>query len=190
MRRHLPLLLKAAVSVGLLVVILSGMDLEAVARRLAGARAEWLVAALLAMLLQVPLAALRWRVALGALGAPLRARRVLAITYAGLFFNQALPSSVGGDAVRMWQARRDGLSRREAVHGVLLERVGMVMTLALLVALGQPLLLPQLDGTTAALLFRGVALAGGASMAVLLLLVSLALVGLTLLLGGGREGAT
>jgi hypothetical protein len=56
----------------------------------------------------------------------------------GLFFNQVLPSSVGGDAVRMWQARTAGFDLRTAVNSVLIDRVIGLAVVFLITAVALP----------------------------------------------------
>ena len=43
----------------------------------------------------------------------------------GTFFNQTLPSTIGGDAVRLWLVTRTGASCRFATYSVLVDRVSM-----------------------------------------------------------------
>ena len=56
------------------------------------------------------------------------------LTFAGVLYNQALPSAVGGDAIRTLQLRGAGRSWRVAVTAVLLDRGSGVVVLALLAA--------------------------------------------------------
>lgn len=44
----------------------------------------------------------RWQSIIQASGATLKYRTAIGITLVGWFFNQVLPSSVGGDAFRVW----------------------------------------------------------------------------------------
>ena len=54
------------------------------------------------------------------------------------FFNQTLPSSVGGDAVRIWLLARDNGGWRSATYSVLIDRVIGVFVLAFLVIVCLP----------------------------------------------------
>jgi uncharacterized protein (TIRG00374 family) len=52
--------------------------------------------------------------------------------FKGTFFNQVLPSSIGGDAVRMIDLTRKGYDKKEALYGVFVDRVvGLVGLLTL-----------------------------------------------------------
>ena len=150
LKRLLPWLLKGAISFGLIAWVLSKVDLAVAWEK---TKAMDLVMVLLAMVLmqvQVVLGAVRWGLVLRALDAVLRWSSTAAVYYIGVFFSIVLPGAVGGDAVRMWFARRAGLSLASAVNSVALERAMTVFALVLLVCLTQPILamrLPALPGT-------------------------------------------
>jgi hypothetical protein len=48
---------------------------------------------------------------------------LLKIVFVGLFFNQALPTSFGGDVVRAWRCRKLGIGMGTAIRSILLDRV-------------------------------------------------------------------
>lgn len=170
LKRWLPWLLKGALSVGLTGWVLSKVDLHA-AWRQAGTldpAMAWLGVGL--MMVQIALGAVRWWVVLRALSCAFPAVRAVLVYYIGVFFAIVLPGAVGGDAVRMWQAHRAGLSLSHAVNSVMLERVATVLGLVLLVAATQPLLLaraPDIPGTWVFPLLSVAGLAGIAVLAVL-----------------------
>jgi hypothetical protein len=58
----------------------------------------------------------------------------LQINFIAAFFNQVLPSTVGGDGVRIWFAARRGAGWANATYSVLLDRIFGVFVLALVVA--------------------------------------------------------
>ncbi|EPY02342.1 lysylphosphatidylglycerol synthase transmembrane domain-containing protein [Magnetospirillum fulvum] len=102
-----------------------------------------LIVALLLGLLQVWLGAFRWWLVLRALKATFTTVQTFIVYYIGVFFAIILPGAVGGDAVRMWTARRSGLSLSASINSVMLERAATVLALVLLVAITQPLLLAR-----------------------------------------------
>lgn len=162
-KRWLPWAFKLALTAAIIWFLATRIDLGDAARQAATIRPDMLALAVVLMLLQVLISAVRWQAVLRAIGALLAFRQVFEIFYIGVFFNIALPSSVGGDAVRMWKSRRAGLSLSGAVNGVMLERVVTVFGLVLMVAVTQPLLLrrlPDLPGTWVFPVLTLVALAG------------------------------
>jgi glycosyltransferase 2 family protein len=137
-RGAMKLLLKAAVSGLLIWLLLSKADLAELAQRIAAVGVGSFIAATAVIFFLVVPAAFRWRLVLARLGQTIGMADALRITLVGLFFNQVLPSSVGGDAVRMWQARHVGLEVRHAVNGVLIDRVIGLSAVFLMTAASLP----------------------------------------------------
>jgi uncharacterized membrane protein YbhN (UPF0104 family) len=73
--------------------------------------------------------------------------------YIAAFFNQALPSTIGGDAARMVLSRRAGLSLATSINSVMLERVVAVFGLIVLVVATQPFLLSRIGDNPAKYVF-------------------------------------
>ena len=137
MRKAVLIVLKAALSALLLYFALDFVKVERVANRLSGISAAWCVVAVAVLLVQSILAALRWRIILQECGGDLPVARVVRFTLIANFFSQVLPSSVGGDAARIWLAGRDK-NWRVAAYSVFLDRVVGVEALAILVTLCLP----------------------------------------------------
>jgi uncharacterized protein (TIRG00374 family) len=133
MPRVLALLLKAAVSVLLLYLSLRAVHLGSVAARLASVRPAWLAAAAALMVAQIVLGAVRWREIADAGSARLTLPAALQFTFIGTFFSQVLPSTVGGDAARIWLLARRGGGWAHATYSVLIDRAVGVTALALIV---------------------------------------------------------
>lgn len=138
MRRLLLLLLKAAISILLLYLSVRSVNLGSVAERLSRLDASWLVFALLLLAVQVALLAVRWREIAMICGAPLAFGPALQISFIAMFFNQVLPSTVGGDAARIWLLARKGGGWASATYSVLIDRIVGVFVLALLVIVCLP----------------------------------------------------
>ena len=56
----------------------------------------------------------------------------------GSFFNQTLPSSIGGDAVRLWLVNRTGAGWRAATYSILTDRAVGLIALALIIVASLP----------------------------------------------------
>lgn len=78
--------------------------------------------------------AARFHAIVAALERPIGARTAVELSFVGALFNQALPSAIGGDAIRAWCLRADGRPWRDAVNAVLLDRGGGVLVVAVLAA--------------------------------------------------------
>ena len=133
MRRILFLLLKAAVSALLLYLSLRAVHLGTVGARLANAKASWLGAAAVLGIVQLFLVAARWREIADAGTARLTFSAAVRFSFIGNFFSQVLPSTVGGDAARIFLLARSGGGWAHATYSVLIDRVVGVTFLAVIV---------------------------------------------------------
>jgi len=165
--------LKVVVSAALIWWLLSNIDVHTAMNHMRRADVSILLASLLVLVVQVILGGLRWGAVLTAMGAPLRFTTVTRLFYIGAFFNQTLPSSVGGDAVRMYMANREGLRTRHAVAGVVLERLVTVVALVVLVLAVQPWFMAKLDDAARMLVGSSITILAIGTMAGLVLLVML-----------------
>src|SRR5512147_3051771 len=101
MRRTALVGVKISVSLALLAYLLSTTDLAALNDRVRAADLVDLLAAILCFVLMLGLATWRWQILLRALGAPVPIRRLTASYLVATFFNNFLPSNIGGDIVRV-----------------------------------------------------------------------------------------
>jgi uncharacterized protein (TIRG00374 family) len=124
--------IKILVSLGLLALIAYHVDLREVFGIISHSNPWLLLPALLLQIASFLLAAFRWHMIMRALqfdaGLPFFVRSYLK----GTFFNQALPTSIGGDALRVLEAGRLGRGKRESFYGVFIDRIiGLVGLLVL-----------------------------------------------------------
>lgn len=137
MRKAFTLVAKIAVSCLLLYFALHTVDLASVKARLDRIDGVWLAFGFVVLLMQTLLLALRWRLIVLGCGATLPVSLALRFCIIGIFFNQTLPSSVGGDAMRIWLLARHA-DWRAAAYSVFLDRVIGVFVLASLVLVCLP----------------------------------------------------
>jgi uncharacterized membrane protein YbhN (UPF0104 family) len=137
MRKVLTFLLKAAVSGLLLYFALRFVNIGTVASRLSRIAPGWIALVLLALVVQTTLLAVRWQQLVAQCGASLPFTLLLRFSFIGLFFNQTLPSSVGGDAMRIWLTGKL-TNWRTGTYSVFLDRVVGVVVLAGLVIVCLP----------------------------------------------------
>lgn len=123
---------KAAITLSLLGWLLDRIELRPLLVHL-GSVDPWLAAAATALMMaQLLVTGWRWSLVQSGIHAPLNGDAVLRLTMIGQFFNQTLPSAIGGDAVRAWLASREGIPVGKAIAGVLADRL---IALAILVAI-------------------------------------------------------
>ena len=133
MRRTLLLLAKAATSIFLLYFSLRWVNVGALPSRLSWFEPAWIALALGLLTTQVALLAVRWRKIAAACGANLAFAPALQLSFIATFFNQVLPSTVGGDGARIWLLARKGAGWARATYSVLIDRIVGVFALALIV---------------------------------------------------------
>jgi len=172
-KKWLVLALKFMVSGFLIWFLISKIDLGEAKERLLEADPDMLAAAMVVLLFQVCVGGLRWHAVLAAIDARISILKSIQLFYIGAFFSQILPSSVGGDAVRIYKVYHEGINLRGAVNGVLLERAVTVVALLVLVDATLPWFMPRVDDATLKVIIPGIALvsvAGFVGLGLLMLL--------------------
>jgi len=130
---------KGLVTLSLLVILARNIDVQKTLEFLQGTSIPVFLAAGCVMVLQVLLAVLRWGQVMTHQRIRLPFQSLLRYFWLGLFFNQVLPSSVGGDAVRAYCLVREGHGIGSASVAVLLDRLLGMAGLVLLVIVALPL---------------------------------------------------
>jgi uncharacterized membrane protein YbhN (UPF0104 family) len=133
------------VTAGLLWALLSRIDLSHAEEFYEHFSLPLLAAGATAFLATSPFAALRWHIVLAAETTSPGPWTLLKIVLVGLFFNQVLPSGVGGDAVRAWRCHRLGIGAAAAIRSLVLDRVCGYFVMIVLFAAGLPVLLHTLS---------------------------------------------
>jgi uncharacterized protein (TIRG00374 family) len=124
--------IKPIVTVALYALIFYWTDVTAIARRLAGARVEYVAGGVLLYMSGQALSAYKWRVLLAPVGLVVRYSRILAFYYIGMFFNLFLPTIVGGDAVKAVLLTQETGAPARSTMSVFMERnVGLLALLAI-----------------------------------------------------------
>ena len=170
MRRILLSTLKILVSAALLYFSLRKIDLRELASRIDVSSLGWIGVAIAVTFLQIFIGVLRWREISAECGAPLPTRQAMRFNVIGTFFNQTLPSSIGGDAVRLWLVARNGAGWRAATYSIFVDRAVGLIALAVLIVASLPWsyrLITDPQGRSALLFVDLAALAGGLGFLVL-----------------------
>jgi uncharacterized protein (TIRG00374 family) len=144
--RRIKFLLRLVVSVSILAVILRSIDFRQVWQVGVRSRPEWLLLALLMQFGSTAVAAYRWQLIMRNLGFGQTFPFYWDSYFKGMFFNQGLPTSIGGDALRVLDVARRGFRKRDVLVGVAIDRLtGLValLLLTLVAHLVNPGLLPE-----------------------------------------------
>src|SRR3954464_5359892 len=170
MRRILLSSLKILVSAALLYLALRKVDFHELASRFNVASVGWIALAIAATFLQIFIGVLRWREVSAECGAPRALTQAGRYNMIGAFFNQTLPSSIGGDAVRLWLVARAGAGWRAATYSIFVDRAIGLIALAIIIVASLPwsyALIGDPQGRSALLLVDFAALAGGIGFLIL-----------------------
>ena len=170
MRRIFLSTLKILVSAALLYFSLRKVDFAELAARFDVSTFGWIGVAIAVAFLQIFVGVLRWREISAQCGAPLSTRQAMRFNVIGTFFNQTLPSSIGGDAVRLWLVARNGAGWRAATYSIFVDRAIGLIALAVIIVASLPWsyrLITDPHGRSALLLVDFAALAGGLGFLVL-----------------------
>jgi uncharacterized membrane protein YbhN (UPF0104 family) len=129
-------LIKAAVSVALLGFLLTRVDAARLWGAARSASLPWLAIALALYYVMIAVSAWRWGVLLEAQGLLFPLRRLMSSFFVATFFNNFLPSNIGGDVIRIADTAPAAKSRTLATTVVLIDRGMGLLGLVLLAATG------------------------------------------------------
>ena len=173
-RQMLTLALRVLVSAGMLGYLLTKIEARGarVLPEWTTSTALWLSGAMALTLASIVLSALRWQTVLSAMGQPARFPRLLSHYLAGQFVANVLPTTIGGDVLRVSRLARDNGRMPDSFASVVLERLTGWLVLPLITFVGL-LLNPPLQhlGRATQVAFS---LACGTLVALILVLVAVA----------------
>lgn len=133
------------VSVSIMALILRSIDIRQAWQVARDARPDWLLLAVSMQLGSTAIAAYRWQLIMRNLGFGQTFSFYWDSYFKGMFFNQGLPTSIGGDALRVLDVARRGFRKRDVLVGVAIDRItglGALLLLALAATLVGPAVLP------------------------------------------------
>jgi len=136
-RRRLANFARTTISIGLLAVLVTSADVQALWRTLQAANVWLYLACIPISTAGMGLRALRWYVTLKASGAHVSFRRAFYLCYVGAFFNTFLPSGLGGDVIRVLEIG-PGATSQQATGTILTERMAGFAVLFGLAAVALP----------------------------------------------------
>lgn len=167
-RNTLVFALKLLVSVSIIAVLVSKFDFSQISSRLGALSYGYVFLALCVCVLLAINNTFRWQVVLKAIEHPLPFGFVFRTQYIGGFFNQALPSTIGGDAMRIYLAHKIGAPLQKSVNSVVLERMVALSGLIFLVTALQPFVLGRVDSGFAHYVFPALSLLAVSGIAIVM----------------------
>jgi len=123
-------ILKAGISLALLAVIFLKLDWSKAADLIRNSDPFWWFVALLITLGAVVISAYKWRLILESQRVRVTMQKLVSSYFIGLFLNNFLPTSMGGDVFRAYDVARISDQTPKAIASVIAERVLAMATLA------------------------------------------------------------
>jgi uncharacterized protein (TIRG00374 family) len=133
MKTRIALLAKIIVSVLLLIWVISRIDIGNLIILLG--KVEWytVLLAILIIEIQTILLSWRWTRIVYLLGGQLSFALAARLTFFGVFMNQVLPTSIGGDVIRVWGMHRHDSKSGISFSSVVIERLTGMLALSMMI---------------------------------------------------------
>jgi len=122
---------RTIISAGLLAWLVLMIDWKDLRQVLIGTKPQWIAAAMVCIVISMFISVSKWQLVLEAQGIKLRWKELWKAYWAGLFFNNFLPSSIGGDTLRIIWAGKAIHDMAGAATSVVVERILATTGLAL-----------------------------------------------------------
>lgn len=116
-------LIKLLVSIMLFGIAFRLVDGKEIVQLVSNANFSYIALAILFQVTSTSIASYRWSLIMKALNFHLPFSYYLSHYFKGSFFNQALPGSIGGDALRGIDLGKLGYSKKEAFAGIFIDRI-------------------------------------------------------------------
>ncbi len=153
-------IIKIVLSLGLLAFVLIQVGLQETIANIRGADLRFFAAAFGLYVITLVVRAYRWRVLLKDVEIKLPFARLVILYFVGAFFNNFLPSSVGGDVVKMYEITKHSQRGANAVGTVLMDRATGLLVVLVIALVALPLgiskgIAPEIAALTVALAVGG-----------------------------------
>lgn len=128
--------LRIFISLGLLIWFLKIINWQQIQVILQSVQLHWLIAALIWIISAMLVSTIKWQIILRVQGLEISFIELWRIYWVGLFFNNFLPSSIGGDALRILWVGKATQDHPGATTSVVIERILATTALALVGLVG------------------------------------------------------
>lgn len=135
---------KAAITLLLLALLFRKIDFAATLQHLRDITPLTAFMGLAILFAALALGTVRWKIILRSMDQQFTARSLFGLNLIGQFFNQVLPSAIGGDGMRVWLLYRHGCSFARAFNSILIDRAAGFVVLVIMSIYGLPTLVERL----------------------------------------------
>src|SRR3979490_1647048 len=115
--------IRAGISVAILALLFAFVDFRSAIGHLAQINVWILIVAQALIVFQKLMTTWRWAIVLDWMRPPFAFSTACRIVFTAQFFGQVLPSAIGGDVLRLWYTRREGVPAAIAMNSIIIERV-------------------------------------------------------------------
>lgn len=144
MRKHVVTILKISVTLLALAFVFNRVDFADIWQRLLQAKPGWVLLGFVLVNSSLVVRALRWRLLLQSLRAPVRFWRLVELYFAANFFNSVLPSGFSGDVVRAVEVAQD-VPAGTGAGTVIVDRATGLLALFMITLTALPFRPPSFD---------------------------------------------
>lgn len=131
-KKLLTVILKITISIVILTVLIIFADINKILISLQNFNLKWLPLIFLLITLSVVVSTFKWRILIKAQNVSISFLSLFGYYMSGLFFNNFMPSSIGGDGVRIYLTGKKTNNYSTAASSVVVERILATVTLAFL----------------------------------------------------------
>ncbi len=123
MKKKITLIVKITVSLVLIVYALRSVDISAILKAMQLASFYFILIALLLIAIGFIISALRWQILLKAQHIDISMFQLIKFYLVGSFFNNFLPTTIGGDIMRSYDVSKTSKSLAQSFAGIIVERL-------------------------------------------------------------------
>lgn len=123
MKKKITLIVKITVSLGLIVYALRSVDIFAILKAMESAIFYFILIALLLIAIGFIISALRWQILLKAQHIDISKFQLIKYYLVGSFFNNFLPTTIGGDIMRTYDVSKTSKSLAQSFAVIIVERL-------------------------------------------------------------------
>lgn len=125
-------IIKLIITIIIFIILFRYVNIQEVSKIILGANLFYIFLALISQILSTFIASYRWYLIMSFFDFKENLTFYIKSYFKSTFFNQVLPGSIGGDAVRVFELGSMGYSKKEAFSGILVDRVVGVFGLIIL----------------------------------------------------------
>jgi len=131
-KKYVAIFGKTFISVSLVAYLITRIGTGEILNIISGVNLYPLIVAFSLCIFGIFVRSLKWRILLGSKKIVVPIKRAFSIYFIGIFFNNLLPSSIGGDVIRAYELSKFCGSKVESISSIVVERLTGIITLTMI----------------------------------------------------------